>query len=78
MIAVSYLMERKIKKIFFEVISNLKIFNIKFCSMKLPTTKIFQNLQGLDKGGLDNVEYDMYYFVSENISLLSSIQFILI
>ena len=53
-------MKRKIKKIFFEVISNFKIFNIKFCSMKLPTTKIFLNLHGgLDKGGLDNIEYDI-------------------
>ena len=31
MIAVSYIMKRKIKKIFYEVISNSKIFNIKFC-----------------------------------------------
>ena len=30
MIAVSYIMKRKIKKIFFEVISNSKIFNINF------------------------------------------------
>ena len=30
MIAVSYIMERKNKKIFFEVISNSKIFNINF------------------------------------------------
>ena len=45
-------MIRKIKKIFFEVISNTKIFNLNFCSMKLPTTKILPNLQGgLDKGG---------------------------
>ena len=44
--------EKKIKKIFLEVISNTKIFNIKLCSIKLPTTKIFPNLQGgLDKGG---------------------------
>ena len=50
-------MKRKIKKIFFEVISNSKIFNI-FFSTKLSTTKILPNLQGgLDKGGLDNVEY---------------------
>ena len=52
MIAVSYPMKRKIKKIFLEVISNTKIFYIKFCLMKLPTTKILPNLQkGLDKGG---------------------------
>ena len=30
MIKVSYIMKRKIKKIFFEVISNSKIFNINF------------------------------------------------
>ena len=45
-IAVSYLIKRKIKKIFYEVISNTKIFNLKFCSMKLPTTKDLPNLQG--------------------------------
>ena len=57
MIEISYLMKRKFKKIFLEVISNTKIFNIKFCSMKLPITKILPNLHRLDKGGLDNVEY---------------------
>ena len=58
MIAVSYIMKRKIKKIFFEVISNSKIFNIIF-STKLSTTKIFPNLQGTRQrgGGLDNVEF---------------------
>ena len=30
MIAVSYIMKRKIKKIFYEIISNSKIFNIIF------------------------------------------------
>ena len=55
MIAVSYIMKRKIKKIFFEVISNSKIFNINFFSTKWSTTKIFPNLQGggLDKGGTE-------------------------
>ena len=46
MIAVLYLMKRKIKKIFLELISNTKIFYIKFCSMYLPATKILPNLQG--------------------------------
>ena len=46
MIAVSYLMKGKFKKIFFELIFNTKNFNIKFCSMNLPTTKILFNLQG--------------------------------
>ena len=55
---VSYLVKRKFKKIFLEVISNTKIFNIKFCPIKLPTTKIFTNLHG---EGLDNVEYGIQY-----------------
>ena len=45
MMTESYLKKRKIKKIYFEVISNPKIFNIKFCLMKLPTTKILPNSQ---------------------------------
>ena len=53
MIAVSYLVKRKTNKVFLDVISKTKIFNINF-SMKLPTTKILLNLQG----GLDNAEYD--------------------
>ena len=52
-------MKRKIKKIFFEVISNSKIFNIIFFSTKLSTTKILPNLQGTRKrGGLDKVKYN--------------------
>ena len=53
MIVVSYLMKRKIKKIFFEIIFNTKILNIKFCSVINLTTKILPNLQGR----LDNVKY---------------------
>ena len=51
--------DKKIKKIFLELISNTKIFNIKFCRMKLSTIKILSNLQGetRQRGGLDNVEY---------------------
>ena len=45
MIAVSYLMKRKIKKIFLELISNIKIFNIIFFN-EITTTKILPNLQG--------------------------------
>ena len=56
MIAVSYLMKRKIKKVLFEIISNTKILSINF-SMKLPTTKILPDLQGIRQGGLENVEY---------------------
>ena len=37
-------MKRKIKKIFLKVIFNNKIFSIKFCSIKKPTTKILPNL----------------------------------
>ena len=46
MIAVSYLMKKNIKKIFLELISNTKIFNIKFYSMIFPTIEILPNLQG--------------------------------
>ena len=62
MIAVSYIMKRKIKKILFEVISNSKILILIFFN-EIVNDKIFQNLQGdktkrgLDKGGMDNVEY---------------------
>ena len=59
MIAVSYLMKSKIKKIFIEVISNTKIFYMKFCSMKLPTTKILSNLQVR----MGNVEYGNVKFI---------------
>ena len=52
-------MKRKIKKIILELIYKTKNFNIKFYSMKLPTTKILPNLQRLDKGRLDDVEYCM-------------------
>ena len=57
MIAILYLMIRKIKKIFFEVISNSKIFNINFFN------KIV-NKQDCPKltGGLDNVEYGNQLF----------------
>ena len=62
MIAVSYKIKWKIKNISLEVISNTKIFYIKFWSMKLLTTKILPNLQGgLDKGRRrDKVEYSKY------------------
>ena len=50
MIVVSSLMKRKIKKIFLENFGN-KNFNIKFCFMKLSTTKILPNLQGTRQSG---------------------------
>ena len=58
MIAVSYRMKRKIKKIFFEAISNSKIFKIIFFN-KIVNDQDFPKLTGgLDKGGgLDSVEY---------------------
>ena len=52
MIAILYLMIRKIKKIFFEVISNSKILNINFFN-KIVNEQDFPKLAG----GLDNVEY---------------------
>ena len=52
MIAVSYIMKRKIKKIFFEVISNSKIFNIIFFN-EMVNDQDFPKLTG----GLDSVEY---------------------
>ena len=59
MIAVSYIMKRKIKKIFFEVISNSKIFKIIFFN-KIVNDQDFPKLTGGDwtkGGGLDSVEY---------------------
>ena len=50
-------MIRKIKKIFFEVISNSKIFNINFFN-KIVNEQDFPKL----KGGLDNVEYGNQLF----------------
>ena len=59
MIAVSYIMKRKIKKIFYEVISNSKIFNIIFFQRNCQRPRFSQTYRGgLDKGGgLDSVEY---------------------
>ena len=52
MIAVSYIMKRKIKKSFFKVISNSKIFNIIFFN-EIINDQDFPKLtgEGLDKGG---------------------------
>ena len=52
MIAVSYIMKRKIKKIFFEVISNSKMFKFKFFFNEMVNDQDFSKLTGgLDKGG---------------------------
>ena len=51
-------MKRKIKKIFLEVISNSKIFNINFFN-EVANDQDFDKLKGLDKGGLDKVEYSI-------------------
>ena len=61
MIAVSYLMKRKIKKIFFEIISNTKIFYIIFFNEVVNNRDFVKLTGGLDKGGLDNVEYGICF-----------------
>ena len=66
MIAVSYIMNRKIKKIFFEVISNSKIFNIIFFN-EIVNDQDFTKLTGGTRqrgGGLDSVEYGNNLFVT--------------
>ena len=57
MIAISYLMKRKIKNIFLEVISNTKIFYINFFNEVANDQDFAKLTGGLDKGRLDNVEY---------------------
>ena len=55
MIAVSYIMKRKIKKIFFELISNSKILNIIFFN-EIVNDQDFPKLTGggtRQRGGLD-------------------------
>ena len=59
-------MKRKIKKIFFEVISNSKIFNINFFN-EMVNDQDFAKLTGggLDKGGgtgQRRIRYYIYYF----------------
>ena len=66
MIAVLYIMKRKIKKIFFEVISNSKIFNISFFQRNCQRPRFCQTYKGgLDKEGLDNVECGNIYSIKE-------------
>ena len=62
MIAVSYIVKRKIKKIFFEVISNSKFFNINFFN-EIVNDQDFPKITGggtRQRGGLDSVEYGIY------------------
>ena len=65
MIAVSYIMKRKIKKIFYEIISNSKIFNIIFFN-EMINDQDFAKLTGgtRQRGGLDNVEYGIKIIIS--------------
>ena len=51
MIAVSYIMKRKIKKIFFEVISNSKIFNINFFQQNSQRPRFSQTYRGTRQRG---------------------------
>ena len=51
MIAVSYLMKRKIKKTFLEVISHFKIFSINFFNEVANDQDFAKLTGGLDKGG---------------------------
>ena len=51
MIAVSYIMKRKIKKIFFEVISNSKIFNINFFQRNGQRPRFSQTYRGTRQRG---------------------------
>ena len=55
MIAVSYIMKRKIKKIFYEVISNSKIFNIIFFQRNCQRPRFSQTYRGetRQRGGGD-------------------------
>ena len=58
MIAVSYLMKRKIKKIFIEVISNTKVFLYKIFLNEVANDQNFYKLTE----ELDNIEYSIYQF----------------
>ena len=58
MIAVSYIMKRKIKKIYFEVISNSKVFNINFFQQNCQRPRFSQTYRGTrQREGLDSFEY---------------------
>ena len=71
MIPISYLMKRKIKRIFLEVISNTKIFNIKILFNEISKDQDFAKLTGslLDKWELDNVEYGNSVIIKMRINI---------
>ena len=50
-IAVSYLIKRKIKKIIFELISNTKIFNINFVQRNCQQPRFYQTYRGIRQRG---------------------------
>ena len=76
MIAVSYIMKRKIKKIFLEVISNFKILNIHFFQRNCQRPRFSQTYRGggLNKGGgLDNVEYGIKWTILVRLNLITKV-----
>ena len=48
-----YCTKLKLRRSFYEVISNTKIFKIKFCSIKLSKIKILSNLHGIIQKGTE-------------------------
>ena len=73
MIAVSYLMKRKIKKVFFEIISNTKIFYIIFFNEVANDQDFAKLTGGLDKLGDWTTSNTVFNFfdISLNIILYS-------
>ena len=62
MIAVSYLMKRKIKKIYFEVISNTKFFYIKFFQWNCEQSRFCQTYRGTGQHRIRYNSYDGFIF----------------
>ena len=73
MIAVSYLMKRKIKKIFLEVIFNNKIFNVNFFN-EIANDQDFAKLTG--GSGQRRIRYVLHSYIKQIIivKLLASSQ----
>ena len=65
MIAVSYIVKRKIKKIFFEVISNSKIFNIIFFNEIVQRSRFSQTYRGTGQRRIRyiNLKENDYYLI---------------